>query len=159
VTATPRERIPRLYRSECGSYGSLEVDGDDVPGAGLRLHSGRGKVTLDLTARKNGPGKRTQLQVELGEERAGISISRAMSQWVGADAFAYDPLLRMAVLAPPAPFSGSGSFHRNAAAPGRWSGDLTVDLPGRSDVPLTGLGVKATLVSGCWSAGSRGLRC
>jgi len=156
ATATPRERIPHLYRSECGTYGSLEVGGGDVPGAGLRLHSGRGKLKLDLTARKNGPGKRTRLQVGVEEERAGISISREASRWVGADAFTYDPLLRTAVLAPPAPFSGSGSFHRNAAAPNRWGGDLTVDLPGRSDIPLTGRSVKATIVSGCWSEARAG---
>jgi hypothetical protein len=159
VTGTPRERIPRLYQGECLTYSSLEVGGDDVPGAGLRLHSGRGKLRLDLTARKNSPSKRTQLGVGVEEERAGISISRGMSQWVGADAFDYDPLLRTAVLAPPAPFSGSARFHRGAAAGNRWSGDLTVDLPGRSDVPLTGPGVKATLVAGCWAEGSRGLRC
>jgi hypothetical protein len=159
VTDAPRERIPLLYEGECRTYSSLEVGGDDVPGAGLRLHSGRGELKLDLTARKNGPNKRTQLQVGVQEERAGISISRQMSQWVGADAFDYDPLLRMAVLAPPAPFSGSAGFHRGAAASSRWSGNLTVDLPGRSNVPLTSGGVKATLVAGCWAQGSRGLRC
>jgi hypothetical protein len=159
VTGAPRERIPLLYRGECLTYSSLEVGGDDVPGAGLRLHSGRGKLRLDLTARKNGPRKRTQLQVGIEEERAGILISRQVFEWVGADAFDYDPLLRTAVLAPPAPFGGSARFNRNAAAGNRWGGNLTVDLPGRSNVPLTGPRVKATLVAGCWAEGSRGLHC
>ncbi len=78
---------------------------------------------------------------------------------MGPDAFDCDPALRRAVLVPPAPFSGSASFTRGAAPNHRWSGDLNVDLPGRSDVPLTGPGVKATLVAGCWASGSRGLRC
>jgi hypothetical protein len=117
VTDAPHDRIRFLYEGECRTFGSLEVRGDGVPGAGLRLHSGRGKLRLDLTARKNGPHKRTQLQVDVEEVRAGVSISRQMSQWVGADAFDYDPLLRTAVLAPPAPFSGSASFHRGAARP------------------------------------------
>jgi hypothetical protein len=157
VTDSPRERFPRLYRGECRTYSSLQLGGD-VPGAGLRLH-GRGELKLDLTARKNSPKKRTQLQVSVREERAGISISRQISQSAGAGAFDYDPLLRAAVLAPPAPFSGSASFHRNAAPANRWGGDLTVDLPGRSNVPLAGPRVKATLVAGCWAEGSRGLRC
>jgi hypothetical protein len=157
VTDSPRERFPRLYRGECRTYGSLQLGGD-VSGAGLRLH-GRGGLKLDLTARKNGPNKRTQLQVGVKEERAGISISRQVSQWAGSNAFDYDPLLRAAVLAPPAPFSGSASFHRGATAANRWGGDLTVDLPGRSNVPLVGPRVRATLVAGCWVEGSRGLRC
>jgi hypothetical protein len=159
VTDAPRERIPLLYRGECRTYGSLQVGGDGIPGAGLRLHTGRGELKLDLTARKNGPGKPTQIQVDVKEERAGISISRQMSQRVGADAFDYDPLLRRAMLAPPAPFSGRANFHRAAAADNRWSGNLTVDLPGRSNVPLVGSGIEATLVAGCWAEGSRGLRC
>jgi hypothetical protein len=159
ASGAPRERIPRLYQAECLTDSSLEVGGDDVPGAGLRLHSGRGGLKLDLTARKNGPGKRTQLRVGVREERAGISISREISQRADVDAFDYDPLLRRAVLAPPAPFSGSASFHRGAAPGSRWSGDLAVDLPGRSNVALTGPRVKATLVAGCWAEGSRGLRC
>jgi len=158
VTDAPRERFPLLYRSECRTYSSLQVGGDRVPGAGLRLH-GRGALKLDLTARKNGPGKRTQLQVEVREERAGISISRQLSQWARADAFDYDPRLRTATLAPPAPFGGSASFYRGAATGKRWSGDLTVDLPGRSNVPLVGRGIKTTLVAGCWAEGSRGLHC
>ena len=159
VTGAPRERTRLFYEEGCRTFGSLQVGGDDVPGAGLRLHSGRGEPKLDLTARKNGSSKRAHLQVGVKEERAGISISREMSQWAGADAFDYDPLLRTAVLAPAPPFSGSASFHRGAAAGNRWSGDLTVDLPGRSNVPLAGPGVKATLVAGCWAEDSRGLRC
>jgi len=37
ATGAPRERFPFLYRGECRSYGSLQVGGDDIPGAGLRL--------------------------------------------------------------------------------------------------------------------------
>jgi hypothetical protein len=159
LDSAPRDRMRLLYEGECRSFDSLVVGGDDVPGAGLRLHSGRGELKLDLTARKNGPHKRTQLQVGVKEERAGISISRGLARWVGADAFDYDPLLRAAVLAPPAPFSGSASFHRDAATANRWSGNLTVDLPGHSNVPLTGPRVKSTLVAGCWAAGSRALHC
>jgi hypothetical protein len=159
VTSAPRERTRFFYEIGCRTSSSLQVGGDDIPGAGLRLHSARGKLGLDLKAHKNGPNKRAHLQVTLAEEHAGISIFREMSQWAGADAFDYDPLLDTAVLAPPAPFSGSASFHRGAAAANRWSGNLIVDLPGHSNVPLAGPGVKATLVPGCWAEGSRGPHC
>src|SRR5207342_959527 len=111
------------------------------------------------SARKNGPGKRAQLEVRVREERAGILIFREISEQAGAGAFDYDRPLRTAVLAPPAPFSGSASFHRGAAPGNRWSGNLTVDLPGRSNLPLVGRGIEATLVAGCWAVGSRGPRC
>jgi hypothetical protein len=146
ATDAPREHTRLFFEEGCRTYDYPQVGGDDIQGAGLRLHSRRRGLGFDLTARKNGPSKRVRLQVGVEEERAGISISRGISRWAGAGAFGYDPLLRRAVLAPPVPFSGSASFHRNAAARDRWSGNLTVDLPGRSNVPLTGPKVKATLV-------------
>jgi hypothetical protein len=148
-----------LYELECRTFGSLEVGGDDVPGAGLRLHSSRGALKFDLTARKNGPNEVTHLHVGVREERGGISISREISRSFGADAFAYDPLLRTAELTPPPPFSGGASFHRGARPENRLTGALTVDLPGHSNVALTGPGVKATLVAACWAEGWRALRC
>jgi len=159
VTGAPRERLRLLYQAECRTFSSLQVGGDDVSGAGLRLYSRRGDLRLNLTARKNGPHKRTQLQVGVGEVRAGISIFRQISRWLGADAFDYDPLLRTAALVPPAPFSGSASFHRGAPAGKRWGGNLTVNLPGRSNVPLSGAGIEATLVPGCWHEGDGRSRC
>jgi hypothetical protein len=159
TTSAPSERTRFLYEIGCRTTGSSQVSGDDIPGAGLSLHSGRRGLGLNLEANKNGPSKRAHLQVRLAEEHAGIVIIRQMSQWAGADAFDYDPLLDTAVLAPPAPFSGSASFRRGAAAGNRWSGNLSVDLPGHLSVPLAGPGVKATLVPGCWAEGSRGPRC
>jgi hypothetical protein len=57
----------------------------------------------------------------------------------------YDPKVQMATLHPPAPFSGSARFHRSAKPQNRWTGNLTVDLPGRAGVALTGGELRAKL--------------
>jgi hypothetical protein len=158
-TATPREYTRFPFYFLCGGSSSGETGGATLPGARLRLHARSGPFGLNLQANKNRPGARTRFEVETHEKRQGISISRSRTLWVGAAAFDYDPLLRSATLEPPAPFSGRASFHRGAIASNRWAGDLTVDLPGRSDVPLTGAGIEATLVPGCWHEGEGRFRC
>lgn len=60
--------------------------------------------------------------------------------------FTYDRRLRTATVHPPAPFAGSARFDLGKKAGQRWGGDLTVDLPGRAGVPLTGPALRATLV-------------
>ncbi len=50
-----------------------------------------------------------------------------------------------ATIHPPAPFLGSATFKRDAAAGPSWTGDLRVELPGFGAVPLTGNGVKASM--------------
>ncbi|MGC1164535.1 MAG: hypothetical protein WA862_00360 [Solirubrobacterales bacterium] len=156
VTSAPREYTRFFFRLLCGGVISGETGGPDSPGARLRLHSRTGPIGLDLQANKNRPGARTRFEVDLHEKRDGIAISRHALLRAGADAFDYDPLLRSATLTPPAPFAGRASFRRAAAVANRWTGNLTVDLPGRSDVPLTGAAVGATLVPSCWHEGGGG---
>jgi hypothetical protein len=159
VTDAPREYTRFFLRLICGSSISGETGGARLPGARLRLHAHRGSFRLALQANKNRPGAHTRFEVETHEKLQGIWISRSRTLWVGASAFGYDQLLRSATLEPPAPFSGRASFHRGAVASNRWTGNLTVDLPGRSDVPLTGSGIGATLVPGCWHEGEGRFRC
>jgi hypothetical protein len=59
--------------------------------------------------------------------------------------FSYDSRLRLALVTPPGPFSGTARFDGAAKGGQRWSGDLSVDMPGRSDVPLTGPLLRASL--------------
>ncbi len=56
--------------------------------------------------------------------------------------------LAEAVLQPPAPFSGSATFHLEAPKTASWTGDLAVELPGLPRVPLTGTGIDAGLCKG-----------
>lgn len=76
----------------------------------------------------------------------GILIGRFASLQMPSADFTYDSQLRQATVRPPAPFFGSARFDRGKKAGLRWSGDLTVDLPGRSAVPLTGPTLRANLV-------------
>ena len=133
--------------------------GATLPGARLRLRFRQGPDWLSLQANKNRPQARTRLEIESHVVQAGIAISRSRTVWVGADAFAFDPTLRTAALGPPAPFAGSAEFRRSASPSKRWGGDLSVDLPGRSDVPLTGPGVEATLARACRHEGESRFRC
>jgi hypothetical protein len=158
AAAPPRDYSQFFLEVLCGAVSSGEFGGAGVPGARLRLRSHRGSSRLDLQANKNHPGAGTRFAVEVHERRGGVGITRSRTLWVGAAAFDYDPLLRLATLAPPAPFSGRAIFRRDAATANRWSGNLTVDLPGRSKVPLTGARVQATLVRSCWQGEGRGSR-
>ena len=158
-TESPSEYTRFFYDIGCGGVVQGESGGAMLPGARLRLHARRGPFRLNLQANKNRPGARTRFEVETDEESNGISIVRNRELWVGANAFRFDPLLQTASLQPPAPFSGQASFHRGAAPSSRWTGNLTVDMPGRANLPLTGAAVGATLVPGCWHQGEGGFRC
>lgn len=56
--------------------------------------------------------------------------------------------LSEATVAPPAPFSGSATFHLDDPKTASWTGDLAVDMPGLGEVPLTGEGIDAGLCKG-----------
>jgi hypothetical protein len=99
------------------------------------------------------------VSAEVEENRGEMEIHRAVGTWASADALHYDRHLRTATIRPPDPFSGHASFRFSArskttsactttgtaASAGCWTGNLTVDLPGRPDVPLTGPGFYALL--------------
>jgi hypothetical protein len=151
---------PTEFTRLLSDLGCLRVSGGEVtrghlPGARLRLRSLGAGPRFELQANKNRPDKRSRFEVDLREERGPVSISRHTEVWLGSTAFQYDPLLETATLRPPAPFAGRANFYRRLAPENRWSGNLTVDLPGRSDLALTGPGIQATLVPACRSAGQR----
>jgi hypothetical protein len=56
--------------------------------------------------------------------------------------------LAEATLTPPAPFSGSATFHLEGPRTASWTGDLAVELAGLGTVPLTGADVEAALCKG-----------
>jgi hypothetical protein len=155
TSSEPVEYTRFFYDLLCGSVGGGEVTAGHLPGARLRLRSLGGGHRFELQANKNRPDKRSRFEVDLREERGPVSISRHTEVWLGSTAFQYDPLLETATLRPPAPFSGRANFYRRLAPENRWSGNLTVDLPGRPDLPLTGPGIQSTLVPACRSAGKR----
>jgi len=115
-----------------------------VPGAELFLRNPGLGARLSL--RKRRPGAAALITASTAEYTDGISIRRYASQWMPSSDFVYDSKLRTATITPPAPFAGTARFDREEKAGRRWSGDLTVDLPGRTGVPLTGPTFRAYLV-------------
>jgi hypothetical protein len=102
----------------------------------------------ELSVGKRRPGAAARIFAWAREYNNGISIQRfAGMRMPGAD-FRYDRHLRTATVSPPAPFAGSAHFDLGKKAGQRWSGDLTVDLPGRAGTPLTGPTLRATLSPG-----------
>lgn len=98
-----------------------------------------------MSVRNSRPGATAQISASSLEYSNGISIERSTSlRMPGAD-FTYGRDLRTATVRPPAPFAGSAQFDLGRKAGKRWSGDLTVDLPGKADVPLTGGALRASL--------------
>ena len=95
---------------------------------------------------KSGPAAPAHFSVEVPEYNGGISIHRFASFSMPAGSFAYSPNLQTATVHPQAPFSGAARFDRRKRANRRWSGDLTIDMPGLSNAALTGRQLRAGLV-------------
>lgn len=130
-------------------------EGGSPPGKGLpgtRLDVEKGgpdQYGVEFDAIQERPGARIRVSAGVEERRGDIEIHRATAVWASASALRYGGHLRTATVRPPAPFAGHGSFHGNARHAnlwtGRWTGNLTVDLPGHSDVSVTGRGFWAIL--------------
>jgi len=114
------------------------------PGADLYLRTPSLGPTFDVVKRR--PSAAAYFYVGISEYRDGISIKRFTTLRMPAGSFLYSHGLRKAMVHPPAPFSGSASYDRHRRANRRWQGDLAVDLPGKSDVPLTGRQFRAYLL-------------
>jgi hypothetical protein len=100
-------------------------------------------------------GSPTNFQASVTEEVGRMEVSRSASAIVFGDAAAStfqtpnlaEPLAE-ASLAPPAPFSGSATFHLKSPKTASWTGDLAVELPGLGELPLTGEDIHAGLCKG-----------
>jgi hypothetical protein len=137
---------PLVYPPPCGIPEGGRPAGNSLPGARLGVEKEHFEQNrFDFNAVQNRPGARTEVGAEVEEHRGEMEIHRATWTWANADVFHYDRRLRTATVRPPDPFSGHGSFRVSARGPNLWTGNLTVDLPGRSEVPLTGPGFRANL--------------
>lgn len=143
VSATSAPLYPLRFCISSSEEGGEERE---LPGARLDVAKRYlDKYRLEFDATQMRPGARTEVRVEVEEQRGEMEIYRATSILASAGALRYDRRLRTATVRPPAPFAGHGSFHGNARRPNQWTGNLTVDLPGHSDVPVTGRGFWASL--------------
>jgi len=146
ATRVPLVIGPLLSIACGGGGGGGETLGSNLPGARLRVFARGQARRLSLQVNANRPGARMSFEATTQERRDGVDIFRAVEGVAPGSAFDYDPLLSTATLDPPAPFSGSARFHRKAPAANRWTGNLAIDFPGRSNVPLAGSKVRAGLV-------------
>ncbi|HEY5943030.1 MAG TPA: hypothetical protein VIT89_09240 [Solirubrobacterales bacterium] len=119
---------------------------DNGPRPGAELFLRNPGLGARLSVSKRRPGAAAQIFASMSEYTSGISIARYASLRMPSRSFTFDRRLRTATLRPPAPFSGSARYDRDKKAGQRWSGDLSVDLPGRSGVALTGQTLRAYLV-------------
>lgn len=131
--------------------------GPGLPGARLNAALRQGKDTaLTFEIKKNRPAAPAAFMASVRERRGKVQIKREIEGMVGAGGFRYDPRLRTATVSPPAPFDGSATFRREAPRRNRWTGDLTIDLPGRSDTPLVQPGLGISLVHARWTKSREG---
>jgi hypothetical protein len=130
----------------CGPPATFgESSGPGLPGAGLLAKARLQNGSIALKANQNRPGARVRVRAAIGEKRGQIRIHREVGSFYPAGAFHFDPRLRSASLSPSAPFSGSAVYRRHAQPANRWTGSLSVDFPGRSDIPLTGARFRSNL--------------
>jgi len=124
--------------SECGVVGIGETGGHGVVGAKLVARSATAKRAIYLQVNKNHQHARVRVEASLEERRGRLIVSREVANFFPPAAFDFDAPLQTADLSPSAPFSGSAGFHRNAKPANQWTGNLSVDFPGRANVPLAG---------------------
>lgn len=119
---------------------------DNGPQPGAELFLRNPGLGARLAVFKRRPGAAAQIFASMREYVNGVSISRYAGLRMPGKYFTYDRRLRTATVRAPAPFSGSAQYDRDKKAGQRWSGDLTVDMPGRAGVALTGQALRAYLV-------------
>jgi hypothetical protein len=141
-----------LLDAICPAPGTSGI-GPGLPGAELRVRPIGSQSGPSLSLIENDPRAPVRLEASIEERRGEISIERSTAMTAPRTAFDYDSPLRTATVRPPAPFSGEATFRRTAKTRNRWTGNLTVDLPGRSGVFLTGKGLRANLFH-AWMKGS-----
>lgn len=130
----------------CGGITIGEVSGHGVHGARLVARSATAKRALFLQVNKNHRGASVRVETSLEERRGRLLVNREVVKRYPVAAFNFDSQLQFAALTPPAPFSGSAIFHRGAKPANRWTGNLSIDFPGRANVSLAGRRFHAALV-------------
>jgi hypothetical protein len=142
VTAAPGEA--KFFLSLVCSQGGSEGIGGHAPGARLTA-DGKGRAGVEFSAFKNSPIRPARFSASIEERRGRMEISRGVGVMAAPGAFAFDVPAGVASVEPPAPFSGRAEYSRHAGGRSTWAGDLSVDFPGRPDVPLTGTATRVSL--------------
>jgi hypothetical protein len=123
--------------------GPIVTEGFGAHEPGARLTAQRARAPqLQFGAAKNSPTRLARFGAAIKERRGQMRISRFVEASSGPGAFDFDVPGGFAQVSPPAPFSGEATYRKRGKQTS-WRGNLTVDFPGRSNVRLTGAGVRA----------------
>jgi hypothetical protein len=153
TTATAHRVRGKTGRYNAGGCGYTTSEGFPGPGILLEASIFESRLPKDsyryLSVVQNRPGEQVSYLAEMGEKRGRLAIGLRAYAFGRPKTLEVDNPLDTGTISPPAPFSGTGTFQRIARhRPGRWRGDLTVDFPGRPDVPLAGKNFGAFLLHG-----------
>jgi hypothetical protein len=135
-----------------GSSGTV-VRGPEAPflaGAELDIFADGSRNGPHVKVVKNGPRARAHFEAGISETVNGVAITRVTGAVAEAGTFEYDSKVKTATVHPPSPFSGTGKFRREAKPSAQWTGDLTVDFPGKAGVKLTGGKARVELGHAHW---------
>jgi hypothetical protein len=146
TTSRTKAIVSPFFDLGCGFRGIGETMSSREPGARLVARSASKRRTLFLQANKNHQAARVHLEASIEERRPGLVVTREVRGYFPPEAFDFGSPLRTASLSPPAPFAGRATFRRKASLANRWTGNLSVDFPGRANVSLAGGRFKAALV-------------
>jgi hypothetical protein len=153
-----------LRLTGCKSEGSDHGPHSHPKHHGSRSHPSR-EPTLTVQSPDSETGQTSFIATAPGS--IGRPVSAFSSETVGSllvlrsvlalgspQTFLFDNALSSATVTPPAPFSGTASFQRNADGSTTWAGDLAASFPGKPDVALTGPTFTAKLSCEPSSAGT-----
>lgn len=112
-------------------------------------------VSFEALRFRGGPSRprstMTLLSADVSESMGRVTIDRTAFETTPAKVLRVSRRGKQpetAVTEPAKPFAGSASYSATPETPARWSGDLSVRLPGAGIVPLTGTGFSAELCRG-----------
>jgi TfoX-like protein len=129
----------------CSSAAFGEEFGPDLPGAQLKAIHRQGREMVGIQVDQSHPGARVRVTAGTVERRGSVVAIRAIEATYGPGSFQVAAGLSSARFAPPSPFSGVGHYHGAAKPANRWTGNLTIDFPGHSNVSLTGARFRSAL--------------
>jgi hypothetical protein len=143
--SSARGEIKEALNLVCPGGPESEGFGGHSPGARLTVAHSHGR-RFEFSAMKNSPTRPARFNASISERQGRLFIIRGVETTGAAGSFDFDVPSGTADVTPPKPFAGEASYLRPPGKKARWQGDLSVDLPGRADVRLTGAGTRASLV-------------
>ncbi|HVV89634.1 MAG TPA: hypothetical protein VHB53_03980 [Solirubrobacterales bacterium] len=126
---------------------------EGTPGPGEHLEAGakgtqklwQSPTSLDMVQEKRGVP--IAYEARQDEQAGKVKLERVAWASAGGRTLDFKPDFSVAEIHPPAPFSGRARFEKTKGWRGSWLGDLRVDFPDRSGVPLAGKSFEASFES------------